>query len=304
MNRLRRILCPIDFSDVSRHALDHAVALARWCKARVTVLYACELRTPAFGTAYVGPEALEPVVLTEIERQELLDRLDEYVAPDRDASGVEIDTILDETVDVASSVLRYASSLHADLIVLGTHGRSGFERLMLGSVAEKVLRKSCCPVMTVPPRITEALPRRTDSMQRIVCGVDFSPSSARALEYAASLARESGARLTAVHVIDVPSGAADLSGLAEFRTALFHDAHRKLADMIKTDVPHDVSVDELILVGRIYREILRVAMEQQADLIVLGVHGRGMVDQAFFGSTANHVVREATCPVMTLRANR
>jgi nucleotide-binding universal stress UspA family protein len=302
MIQLRHILSPIDFSDVSRHALDHAIALARWYKARVTVLHAHQIPMPAHGVPYVGPEALEPIVLTDIERRDLWDRLDEYVAADRATSGVEIATVLDEAVNVPAAILRQAGSMSIDLIMLGTHGRSGFERLVLGSVAEKVLRKSCCPVMTVPPHISGAVPRRLESMHRIVCAVDFSRSSARALEYAASLAHESGARLTVLHVLDVLSGAADLSGLAEFRAALFRDAHRELTEAIKAGVPHGVAVEELLLAGKSYREILRVAGEQDADLIVLGVQGRGAIDLAFFGSTANHVVREATCPVLTLRA--
>ena len=88
----------------------------------------------------------------------------------------------------------------ADLIVIGTHGRSGFERLMLGSVAEKVLRKAACPVLTVPAHAPDAVPREAGSVRRILCPVDFSSSSEDALEYAlASLAQEAHARLTVLH---------------------------------------------------------------------------------------------------------
>ena len=302
MVRFQHILCPTDFSEVSRHALDHAIAVARWYKARITVLHAHQLSAPSFGAPYVGPEALEPMVLTDIERRELRDRLDDYVGPDRERAGVDIETVLDEAVSVPAAILRHASTNQVDLITIGTHGRSGFERLMLGSVAEKVLRKSCCPVMTVPPNAGNAVPCQLASIQRILCPVDFSGSAARALQYAGSLAQESGARLTALHVVDIPSGAADLSGLAEFRAALFHEARGELAHAIKAHVPEDVAVDELLLAGKSYREILRVASEQDAGLIVMGVQGRGAIDIAFFGSTANHVIREAVCPVMTLRA--
>ena len=302
MIRIQHILCPIDFSDVSRHALDHALAMARWYKARVTVLHAHQIPMPAYPAPYIGPETLEPLVMTDVERRELEDHLEEYVAGDRASSGVDIGTVLDEAPNVASAILRYASSDRVDLITIGTHGRSGFDRLVLGSVAEKVLRKSCCPVMTVPPRVTDAVPRQLASLERIVCAVDFSTSSARALAYAAGLAEQSGARLTVLHVVEIPTGPAALTGLEEFRAALFHDARCQLTEAIAATVPKGMAVDELLLAGRSHREILCVAAEQDAALIVLGVQGRGAIDMAFFGSTTHHVVREATCPVLTLRA--
>ena len=302
MIRVRHILCPVDFSDMSRHALDHAVAFARWYKARVTVLHAHQIAMPNLGMPYVGPTSLEPFVLTETDRRELLDRLDEYVAADRASSGVDIETVIDEAVSAPAAILQHASTDNADLIVIGTHGRSGFDRFVLGSVAEKVLRKSCCPVLTVPPHIPEAVPRRLDAMERIVCGIDFSASSLRALEYASSLAAQSGARVTVLHVLDVPPAGADLSGLAGFRAALFNDAHHRLDEAITIAVPQGVPTDSLLLAGKSYRELLRVAGEQDANLIVLGVQGHGIIDRAFFGSTADHVVREAACPVLTLRA--
>jgi nucleotide-binding universal stress UspA family protein len=301
MTRIQHVLCPIDFSDASRHALDHAIAMARWYKARVTVLHAHEMPR-VYAAPYVGPEALEPIVLTDVERRALLDHLDTYVDADRDAAGVEIETVLNEGLNVAGAVLQYASSNRVDLITIGTHGRSGFDRLVLGSVAEKVLRKSCCPVMTVPPRVEDAVPRQLSSIQRILCAIDFSKSSGRALEYAGSLAQESGARLTVLHVVDVPSGAADLSGLTEFRAALFRNAHGELSRATEACIPEGVAVDDLLLAGTSYKEILRVAADQDAGLIVMGVQGRGAIDMALFGSTTNHVVREATCPVLTLRA--
>lgn len=206
--RIRHILCPIDFSVVSRRALDHAIALARWYDARLSVLHVHQLSIPVYRVPCVGPEALQPIVLTDLERQQLLEQLDTYVVADRAATALEIETLLDETVNVPEAILSRVLSTSVDLIALGTHGRSGFERLVLGSIAEKVLRKACCPVLTVPPHAPGAVPRDILSMQRILCPVDFSRSSGRALEYAASLAQEAHARLSVLHVLELP---ADLS---------------------------------------------------------------------------------------------
>jgi nucleotide-binding universal stress UspA family protein len=301
--QIRHILCPVDFSDVSRRALDHAIALARRYDARLSVPHVHQLSMPVYGGSYVGPEGFEPIWLTDLERQQLLERLDTYVAADRPAADVEIETLLDEDVNVPEAILSRARSTGADFIALGTHGRSGFQRLVLGSTAEKVLRKACCTVLTVPPHAPDAVPRDLVSLQRILCPVDFSRSSTRALEYAASLAEEAHARLTVLHVLELPPDLSELpySGLAEYRNDQFQKARKHLSEAVKVSVPPACAVDELVLVGRVHREILRVAAEQGADLIAMGIQGRGAVDLMFFGSTANHIVREAMCPVLTLR---
>ena len=304
--RIRHILCPIDFSVVSRRALDHAIALARWYDARLSVLHVHQLSIPVYRVPCVGPEALQPIVLTDLERQQLLEQLDTYVVADRAATALEIETLLDETVNVPEAILSRVLSTSVDLIALGTHGRSGFERLVLGSIAEKVLRKACCPVLTVPPHAPGAVPRDILSMQRILCPVDFSRSSGRALEYAISLAQEAHARLSVLHVLELPADLSEFpyTGLAEYRDARFQQARKHLSEVVKAAVPPTCPVDELLLVGRAHREILRVAAEQGADLIAMGVQGHGATDLMFFGSTANHVVREATCPVLTLRGEK
>ena len=94
----------------------------------------------------------------------------------------------------------------ADVVVMGTHGRSGFDRFFLGSVAEKTLRTSPVPVLVVPPRTPDVMPASRDPFRRVLCAVDSSQDSARALEYAASLARHAAGRLTLMHAVEpIPS---------------------------------------------------------------------------------------------------
>jgi nucleotide-binding universal stress UspA family protein len=304
MLTIRKILCPIDFSGTSRRAFDYALALARWHRASVSVLHVHQLATPVYASSSIGPEAFVPIRLTELEQQQLLATLNEYVAVDREAGGVSIDTILDESLDVTGAILTHAASIHADLIALGTHGRSGFQRLVLGSVAEKTLRRAGCPVLTVPPHTPDAVPRQLAAIQRILCPVDFSRSSMRALAYGASLAQETGARLTILHVVELPP---DLSeppnpALADYVTSVHEQARYQMREAIGTTVPATCTTEVLHLTGNADREILRVANEREADLIAMGVHGRGAMDLLFFGSTTSHVIREAICPVLTLRS--
>jgi nucleotide-binding universal stress UspA family protein len=302
--RIHHILCPIDFSEGSRRALDHAVTLARWYHARLSVVHVYPRAIPVYGISYTGPEGLQPVVLSEVDRQQLLSRLDAEVVEDRAATHLTIETVLDEAANVPEAVVSRARTTSVDLIVIGTHGRSGFERLMLGSVAEKLLRKAACPVLTVPAHAPDAVPREAGSIRRIVCPVDFSSSSEDALEYAASLAQESHASLTVLHVLEqLPDLGeyADAVGLTEHRDARFQQARTQLSHTVKAIVRGTCKADELVLVGRAYAEILRVAGDQAADLIAMGVRVRGTTDLLFFGSTTNHVVRAARCPVLTIK---
>lgn len=294
-----RILCPLDFSEISRHVLDHAAGLARWYGATIEVLYVHRVSVPLIIAApvpFVGPSPLDAA-----ERSAILQAMAEFVADDR-AAGIAVDTLVEEDHDITGAIVRRAKATSADVIVLGTHGRTGFERLVLGSVAEKVLRKAGCPVLTVPPQ-THPLPQRITAVQRIVCPIDFSTASAGALRLAASLSRQSGARITVVHIVELPPDVPEppLPEFLESRTVRFRRAHAAMLEAVPPRIRATCAIDELLLAGKPYREILRLASEQQADLIVMGVHGRGVVDRLFFGSTTQHVVRQATCPVFTVR---
>jgi nucleotide-binding universal stress UspA family protein len=277
--------------------------LARWYHANLFVLHVHRLTLPVAGIGPYVAEMMQPVVLTDLERSQLLAALSELVEPAR-AGGVSVEVLLDEGLNVAQAVEERAQSLSVDLITLGTHGRTGFQRLVLGSVAERVLGVAQCPVMTVPARELATTPRSPAALQRIICPIDFSPASSRAIEYAASLASQADARLTVMHVIDLPVEAVDTPppDFHEYRQRLVARARERLRQSVTDDSRQTCEIDELLLVGRAYKEILRVAQEQFADLIVMGVQGRGAVDLMFFGSTTNHVVRQAACPVLTIRA--
>jgi universal stress protein A len=183
---------------------------------------------------------------------------------------------------------------------------------VLGSVTEKVLRKAGCPVLTVPAHAPDAVPATAVVFKRLLCPVDFSDSSIDALNYAMSLAQEADARLTVLHVmqydLDVEAPEMYETVIADRRLSVT-DYRRRCEEYsrerLRAAVPETVgaycAVEVLLAAGKPYREILRAAAQQQADLIVMGVQGRGAADLTIFGSTTQHVVRQATCPVLTIR---
>lgn len=306
MIEMRKILCPTDFSEHSRHALDHALAIARWYEATVTVLHV--FNPVPVGALAGGPMAFEPIIVAPIDRDQLVAETKAF-AEASGTAGVEVDAVLCEG-PAASTIVAEAAARNADLIVIGTHGRSGFERLVLGSVTERVLRKAGCPVMTVPRRQPQGPAAGPVLFKRILCPVDFSDSSMRALTYATSLAQEADGALTVLHVMardfedpgDMLNVGYDAGmTLRQFLEARELGIQQRLQDIVAM-APEFCRAESQLTHGRAWREILRVAGERASDLIVMGVQGRGAVDLMFFGSTAQHVVREATCPVLTLRA--
>ena len=298
---LQRILCPIDFSLASKRAWDHAVVLAGWYGSRITVLH---VNSPAFlpQPPILFAEAPHPAV-GEAERSVEAQVLD-WVAPIRSA-GIPVDVAFEPSHSPAAGILHCAEALPADLIVLGTHGRGGFERFMLGSVAEKVLRKARWPVLTVPPPATHVtkLP-----FKQILCPVDFFEPSLSALRYAFSIAEESNAALTLLHVIEWPVEDEMVIDRAldfpEGRSRMQAEAERRLNATIPRDARLWCEPVTKVVWGKAYRAILDAAERQSVDLIVMGVRGRHALDLLLFGSTTNQTVRQAPCPVLTLGPKR
>jgi nucleotide-binding universal stress UspA family protein len=298
---IQRILCPIDFSEESRHALEHAVAFAKWYRAPITVLHV--LSTPPPLVPPTGVSAGAPFPLAEPVEQiaEELRRFCQPLMP----SGQQLEVVVQEG-GAAREIVAHAESITADLVIMGTHGRGGFERLVLGSVTEKVLRLARCPVLTVPPRAPHAGVAPA-AYGTILCPLDFSDTSARALEYALSLAQETDARLILAHVVEGVIEPARFGEVAHFSVPEYHRFLEQEAIMrLKAAVPDEARTwckpEERVVSGNAAREIVRMAEDTGAQLIIMGVHGRGAVNRLLFGSTTHHIIREVSCPVLTLRA--
>jgi len=300
MIEIRRILCPTDFSELAKRALHQAVPIAKWYEASLTALHVLPSAVPVDGMFPYAPAPLaHEGVRASVQRE-----LEDFVAPAR-AAGITADTVVRDGA-VPAALLELARSLPADLLVMGTHGQRGLERLVLGSVTEAVLRKAPCPVLTVAPE--ERIFSGPAPFKRILYATDFSPAADHALGYALSLAEEAQGALILVHVMDGPTLAVTASGLpvnlSRVTADLARDAQERLRHAVSPQARLWCEAEELVAYGRPADEIVRLAREREAQVIVMGVHGRNALDLMLFGSTTHHVIRNAPCPVLTIPGPR
>ena len=299
MIRIGRIVCPVDFSEGSRRALERAAVLARWYEAELVALHAVPLVPALFPLAPgVSHATLEPFDVEAMARE-----LETFTA------GLAAKTprlqLMVRSGAAAPVILDLARELEADLLVLGTHGHSGFRRLRLGSVAEKVVREAPCPVLTVPGAAEGHLDDAV--FKHVLCGVDFSESSRRAVEYALSLAEEANGRLTLLHTIEwVPDGSDATHatfGTKMYRQSLVAEARARLAELVPAEARDWCQIEIRVACGEPEVEIVRAAATERADLLVLGSGHPGPIDRMLFGSTTTQVLRQAWCPVFTVRSD-
>lgn len=303
MIHIRHIVCCVDFSDFSQRALDHAVAVATWYEARLTVMYAYHVPLATLAsTPFLSPAPMDAVTLSPADL-DVLQRQLEALLPHGAATRLGIECRIVEG-DVVGEIL--AAARTADLLVVGTHGRSGFERLVLGSVAERLLRQARCPLLIVPRASPDAAGTMPRLFHHIVAAVDFSPASAQAAAFAISLAEEADAHLTLVHALDLPPAVETWIVESEAGSARLqqwrHAASGRLDDLVPADARTYCHVEERVEAGPAARVILDVAAQRDAGLIVIGAHGGGPLEQMLIGSTAQRVVRHAACPVLIVRA--
>lgn len=286
--QLKNILFATDFSPSAAAALPYATELARRYGAN---LYALHVRTPVINpmTPPAGWPALEKAAEEEErEQRESLRNAIPGVKP----------TVLIEDGDLWTALQSVSAKQNIDFIVIGTRGRSGIGKLLLGSVAEEILREAGCPVLTVGPH-SPAQPHRNGEFTRILYATSFSPESAAAAPYAVSLAQECQANLTLLHVLEDPK-ACDLV----IPQDLIASSKRRLANLVPPEAALWCAPDYAVERGEVAQKILDVAEDRKADLIVLGVHRPTGIPGAATHlpfATAHQVVSHAHCPVLTVR---
>src|SRR5262245_19752448 len=297
--QIERVLCPVDFSEFSARALARACDVAAWFDARVTVVHVCPNVAPGGPEIPCVPVSAETMrAFREQSREELVRFTEPFFLREIPVASEVWEG------EAWRAILEGAAALPADLVVMGTHGRTGFEHLLLGSVTEKVLRRAGCPVLVVGAAATTSAP---GLFRRIVCAVDLSEHSRQTIDVALAFAQENDAVVTLLHVLNAASGAA-VSGLLRPLPAM--DARRReleaeALEKLRMAAPDDArdfcQVKERATTGTPWREILAVADERKADLVVMGAHGHGPVGERLFGSTTSQVVRRSACPVLVVR---
>jgi nucleotide-binding universal stress UspA family protein len=292
MLKFERILCPVDFSAFSTRACDYAYSLAMHYGSKLFFEHVVQPLTTAYPY-YAFPDAVNQIYWNLGADAE--ERLRE-ITKGYSWNGTQPQFVIERGL-VPESILNYAVRENVDLIVMGTHGRQGLDRLTMGSVTEKVLRKSRCPVLAVrkPGHDFVAPKDKTDPvhLRKIIYATDFSDTALRALDYALSLAMEYNSELTLLHVLEEGPGTADL------QSATAH-ALRQLESPIPQDAGNWCKVKPVVRLGKPYQEIIQLALESQADLIIMGVRGRNALDLALFGSTTYRVLQLGSSPVLAV----
>ena len=277
MNAPSTIICGVDLSDISARALSYAIAVATTHHARLYVVQVSE------------PEAPEPD----------LARLREFAAAAASA-GVLADVEV-RYGSPARELLGATADRHADLLVLGSHGRHGYERVVLGSVTSRILHTASCPVLVVPPG---APAEPSHEFMTILCATDFSAAGNAALTFARVLAGSSAmTTLLLLHVVEWPFGeSVGDDPVSDLRRSLESQGQEQLEHLAATLslVTPAPQVDTVVLAGKPSREICATARTRNVELIALGVTGRGAIDLAVLGSTTHQVVRHAPCAVLTV----
>jgi nucleotide-binding universal stress UspA family protein len=293
--QFRRILAAADLSEPSRLALEHAAALARWSGARLAVVNA--VAPPDFRLIGASP-------LDAAGRERRLDALRRFVQTVTDPSAARL--VVREG-EAAAEIAAESLGWGADLVVVGTHGRHGLEHWELGSVAEHVIRTAPCPVLTVPRQSRPPLPAGEAPFRRVLCALDLGPSSGPTLELALALALRARAKTAVLHAMeDVPQDGRRMQLrlgaplFAAYRDTVEKQARQRLREVLPDEVRAACQVEEIVVAGKARRQIVRVAAEREADLVVMGAHGARPFPVTLFGSTAARVVRESPCPVLTV----
>ncbi len=271
----RLLLSPVDLSELSAEALRFASVLARGTGARLVAMYAESVPAPPYFTESQIESLRRQFAESFAEAERSLKR---FVQTALGPTGADVEVRVVEALPV-EGILAAASALGADWIVMGTHGRGGVNRWLLGSVAERVLRASSIPVVTV--RGGRPAPA---AIRRLLCPVNDSSVARRALEPAVSLASAFQAQLTVLHVEE--DGA--------------RDAIRDLCAWIPEEIRLRCDLRELTRRGEAARQILEVAAESGCDLLVVGARHRLFFDSTVIGTTTVRVVRHAPCPVLTV----
>jgi nucleotide-binding universal stress UspA family protein len=296
---IKRILVATDFSECAGRALHYATFMAGVCSAPVELLHVVDI------TEDMDLDSLEVDRYFEHCRKQAEKPLDDMTRT-LEKHGLVAKWRLGRGI-ASQEISNVAADCSADLIVLGSHGRTGLAHITLGSTAERVVRGAPCPVLTVrgaqdaPRRSADQTSRRTPTISRILTPVDFSPCSLNALDYAADIAQMFHAGITILYVMEPVFFDLDVSLGQILEEPEKHErAQSQLAELVNRLAPRGLSIQSAVRGGVTADSILACGLG--CDLIVMGTHGRRGHSQLRTGSIAEAVLRRAQCPVLTVKS--
>ncbi|HEV2194149.1 MAG TPA: universal stress protein [Candidatus Acidoferrum sp.] len=284
---LTRILVTTDFSTESDRALDYALALARRYDARIYLAHVIAPDPFLYAEPALAQATYEKV------RQAAEQGMADILVSGR-LRGVPHEVLLEEG-SVWPAIEKLIGEHEIDLVVTATHGRGKVQKVLIGSVAEEIFRQADCAVLTVGPRVKDE-PAREVELKNILFATDFGHGAEKAAAHAFSLAQEHGARLTMLHVIQEATAFTEESVRQQREAAV-----RRLEKLMPEGAENWCKPVFRATFGEATEEIITMARETNADLIVMGAKARkNLAGHAPF-AIAYHVVTKANCPVLTVR---
>lgn len=318
-----KIMCAVDFSDSTRDILAYGVALCKEFNAKLYLVHIVDDVTTSFVDSgiVIDDEMLQRQHTSKA--QELLKNLAEEVKIDHE--------VVISKGNSANGIQQLALKKEIDIVITASHGKSGFERLLIGSVTEKLIKILPCPLLVVRTNGHDFISQDTYEvkLKKILVGCDFSADSKLAFDYGLSLAQEFEADLYLAHVVK-PTEHVDLKpadyinvlpgDYLVWGTSDYHEIQKKVTEenrdkinilrsrlekQLQLMVPEECQIwctpHATLLFGEPYRELIKYAREYEIDMIVLGVRGHTLLEQLMVGSTTDRVIREAPCPVLAVR---
>lgn len=294
--KFQRVLCATDFSDLANWTIPYGIALARLFGARLYLCHVVEMRT---ASMYHADTVMDPMDMHQGQVEYAQQQFQHWLGD----AEIKWEALIPLGYP-SDEIARLVEKHQIDLVIAATHGRSGWRRLLLGSVAERLMHTLSIPLLIV--RADEGLrmlpgdePLR---LTRILVGCDFSAHSQVALAHALSLAQEFEAQLHLVHV--APAGAAGdaQSEASDLQRIEHHEAEQRLMDLLPAEAAHWCQPKAVVLSGRPHEQLVAYAANERMDLVVMGVRGMGLLGSLLVGSNTDRVVRQSVCPLLAVGA--
>ena len=296
MLSLNKVLVPFDFSEFSREALTMGLNLARRMGAEVHVLHVEVLHADPLVRASTQP------VKAEVLRKRVEEEVYEFKSL---SEGIVMFFAVGRDIAPGPIIVEYTNEHDIDLVVMGTHGRRGFRRFLLGSVTEEVMRHAPCPVLTVPRR--KDRPAAPFGIRRILVPTDFSEHAEEALAYAKELAVLFNAQIDLLHAVAIPAQVTfydtGLFSIYEYQPQLEAYADEQLKLFYENSGGPDIKrVTYTVSYEPEADSISRFADENNCDLVVMGTHGRSGMERFLMGNVTAKTVRHIHTPVFIVKS--
>ena len=302
MSDTPKIVCPVDFSHDSDYGVAYAEKFAKLIGAEVHCVHVVDVKSfgGTFESAYVSSGT------TDASMQ----HIEEHIHKEFDSLMKRFELLHFEAIghfkhgDPAKEIINLADELDADFIIMATHGRTGLDNLVFGSICEKVVRLSHVPVLSVRPKENWKLADLSLSFERVLCTLDFSDFAKTGIETATALCKKFDATLVLAHAVD---SRLEYPVLEPGVVAGNMDARQRDADDYLKQVAAEVdgvTCETHVTTGNPHVAILNLIKEQNIDLVVMTTHGHRGLSHLLLGSITERIVKRSAAPVLTIHPDK